>query len=397
MTTQWVNPADQLTPLEVAASVVFGSDPHVRLPDRDDALSPREALEQSLLSALRRPPCLIAFSGGRDSSALLALAAHVAAREALPRPVPITARYPGLAEAEEDTWQEHVIEHLGLQDWIVLTFEDEVDLVGPVARDLMMRRGLPYPYNLHLQAPLVANAAGGSFITGFGGDEAFMPAARPVAVLARHVRPTPRDVLRIAAAVAPRSVRRWRLAKSESLAFPWLSHEANRRLTLYWIEEALGLPLRWDAAVACRWRSRYMQLTIATLSQLGADVDVQVHQPFADAAVIGALAAAWGMRGFRSRTVALEALFGDLLPAEVPRRGTKASFNSVLWNKHSQAFAAELLEQGLESALREAGLGAVVDPRALRDHWTAPKPAANSFLLLQACWLAEHAQRHTRS
>jgi asparagine synthetase B (glutamine-hydrolysing) len=390
VTAQWVNPADALTPLEIGASVLLGPYPHVRLPVSGETPSPREALEQSLLRALRRPPCLIAFSGGRDSSALLALAAHVAAREGLPKPVPITARYPGVVETDEETWQERVIEHLGVKEWIVLAFADEVDLVGPVARELMLRRGLPYPYNLHLQAPLAAQAAGGSFVTGVGGDEAFMPAARAVAVLAGYVRPTPRDVLRIAAAVAPRSLRRWRLARSETLSFPWLRPEANRMLTRSWIEAAVRIPTRWDASVADWWRSRYIQLTIATLSQLGNDIDVRVHQPFADGAVIAALATAGGTRGFHSRTAALEALFGDLLPDDVPRRATKASFNGVLWNKHSEAFAAELFERGLDRVLEEAGLGGVVEPNALRAHWSGPSPAANSFLVLQACWVALH-------
>jgi asparagine synthetase B (glutamine-hydrolysing) len=393
VTAQWVNPADALTPLEIGASVLLGRYPDLRLPVGLEARSPREALERSLLAALRRPPCLIAFSGGRDSSALLALAAHVAAREGLPGPVPITARYPGVAETEEETWQERVIDHLGMKEWIVLSFADEVDLVGPVARELMLRRGLPYPYNLHLQAPLAARAAGGSFVTGLGGDEAFVPAARPVAVLAGYVRPTPRDVLRIVAAVAPRSVRRWRLARSERLSFPWLKQEANRVLTRSWIETAVRIPIRWDASVADWWRSRYIQLTIATLSQLGNDMDVRVHQPFADGAVIAALAAAGGMRGFHSRTAALQALFGDLLPTELPRRATKASFNGVLWNKHSQTFAAELFERGLDRTLEAAGLGEVVEPDALRAHWAGPRPAANSFLVLQACWVALHGPR----
>jgi asparagine synthase (glutamine-hydrolysing) len=394
VTEQWVNPADALTPLEVAASVLLGPHPRVSLPVGGRTVSPREALEESLRAALRRPPCLIAFSGGRDSSALLALAAHVAAREGLPEPVPITARYPGVAEADEETWQEQVIQHLGVKEWVVRSFDDEVDLVGPVARDLMLRRGLPYPYNLHLQAPLAIEAAGGSFITGLGGDEAFMPAARPIAVLAGYVRPVPRDALRVAALVAPRSVRRRRLARSETLSFPWLRPEANRALTSSWVETATRMPMRWDASLADWWRSRYLQLTIATLSQLGVDLGVRVHQPFADAAVIAALAAAGGVRGFRSRTAALEALFGELLPAELPRRSTKASFNGVLWNEHSQVFAANLLDGSLDRALEEADLGEVVDPDALRAHWTSATPAANSFLLLQACWVALHRQRH---
>src|ERR1700689_4915411 len=52
--------------------------------------SPWEALVESFVPLLERPPVLLAFSGGRDSSLLLAAAAHCAKRHgvgpALPAP-----------------------------------------------------------------------------------------------------------------------------------------------------------------------------------------------------------------------------------------------------------------------------------------------------------------------
>jgi hypothetical protein len=384
---QWANPG--LTPLEVAASVVFGVDQDAAAPEASGDPTPREALERALARALRRSPCLISFSGGRDSSALLALAVHVAEREGLAQPVPITARFPGLAGPQETEWQEQVIAHLRLDNWIVRTFDAEVDLVGPVARDLMSRRGVPYPYNLHLQAPLVAEASGGAFVTGLGGDEAFVPAPRPLAVLAGFVRPTARDVLRIGLALAPRAVRRRRLAQTQSLTFAWLRPDANAALTSAWVEEAARLPVRWSAGLIDWWRSRYLQLTVATIAQLGVDLGADMHHPFADAGVVAALAAAGGTSGFRSRTAALAALFGDLLPPALPQRETKATFNDVLWNEHSRRFAAEIRDD-LDALLRGAELEAIIDPEALRAHWAGPSPAANSFLLLQACWVARH-------
>ena len=379
----------QLEPLEIASSIVFGPARDIGPPSSDGA-SPRAALESSLLEALTEPPCLVSFSGGRDSSALLALAAHVARRAGLPDPIPITAHYPGTDSTEETSWQDLSIRHLRIDDWVVKRFGDEVDLVGPIATELMARRGLPYPYNLHLQAPLVREARGGTFITGLGGDEAFMPPARALGVLTGATRPRPRDVLVVGAAVAPRPVRRTWLTRTQRLAFPWLRAAANDELTRRAIEEALRHPLRWDGALREWWRTRYLQQTMANITQMGADARVRMRHPFADPKVVGALARAGGMRGFASRTSGLAALFGDVLPPEVPKRADKATFDAVLWSTHSRLFVEETLrdEDGLAAALERAGLLEWVDPRLLLAHWSDGVPAANSFLLLQACRLA---------
>jgi asparagine synthetase B (glutamine-hydrolysing) len=378
-----------LDPLEIASSIVFGQQRDVTPPSSDGA-SPRAALESSLLEALTEAPCLVSFSGGRDSSGLLALAVHVARRAGLPDPIPITARYPGTDSAEETSWQELSIRHLKIDDWVVKRFGNEVDLVGPIATELMTRRGLPYPYNLHLQAPLVQEARGGTFVTGLGGDEAFMPASRALGVLTGAARPRPRDVLVVGAAVAPRPVRRAWLTRTQRLAFPWLRAAANDELTRRAIEEALRQPLRWDGALREWWRTRYLQLTMANITQLGEDAGVRMRHPFADPTVVGALARAGGMRGFASRTSGLATLFGDVLPPEVPKRSDKATFDAVLWSTHSRLFVEESLrdERGLEAALEGAELLEWVDPRLLLAHWSGGVPAANSFLVLQACRLA---------
>jgi len=54
--------------------------------------------------ALLRPPCVVAFSGGRDSSRLLAAAADLAAREDLAPPTAYTFRYPLDPAADESHW-----------------------------------------------------------------------------------------------------------------------------------------------------------------------------------------------------------------------------------------------------------------------------------------------------
>ncbi len=81
------------TPLEIASCSVTGSHREdatgagARGP-RAPALTAREAIERAVLPALQRQPCLVAFSGGRDSSAVLAVAALVARRPGWRSPSP---------------------------------------------------------------------------------------------------------------------------------------------------------------------------------------------------------------------------------------------------------------------------------------------------------------------
>ena len=379
---------NNLVPAEIATGVLFGRDYSVDVLPRSDHVGAVAALEQSLVRALLHPPCFVSFSGGRDSSALLAIATRAARREGLPEPVPVTARYPSLSQTHEESWQQLVVQHLGLTEWVQQRFTDAADLIGPIACRLMQQHGLQYPHNLHLQAPLIQEARGGSFVTGLGGDEALMPRSRALAVITGNVRPVPRDVLRIAAAVAPRRVRRAVLARRPMLSFPWLHRDANRALGLAWLDDILRLPLRWDARLREWWRARYVHLTIRGTARIALEMDVEVSHPFTDPVFISAFAREGGVRGFSSRTAVMNALFGELLPQDVTRRATKASFNSVLWNRHTRTFVNELSGNDLDAALRALRLEPIVDRSLLAGHWSTPSPMANSFLLLQACWLA---------
>ena len=100
---------------------------------------PLTALDDAIRPFLRRSPCLVSFSGGRDSSAILAAATALARREGLPLPIPATNRFPHVDESDERPWQEHVVRALRLEDWIRLDFGDELDCVGPVASAALRR------------------------------------------------------------------------------------------------------------------------------------------------------------------------------------------------------------------------------------------------------------------
>ena len=378
-----------LTPLETATSILFGRAPETRPLERRVRLSPMQALERALLEALQHRPCLIAFSGGRDSSALLAVALRVAREHALEQPVPVTLRFPNARLTMENEWQELVVGRLGCNDWLRLEHRDDLDLIGPAAMRVMTWNGVPYPYNLHLLLPMLEAAGGGTLVSGVGGDQTLLAAGRALDVLAGRVRPVPRDSLRIAAGVAPAALRRPVLRRRLRLTLPWLSDAGNEALTEAALGQEARRPLRWDARLREMWRSRVFRLMLDRIDALGSLVDAKAVHPFLDPRFLSALATTGGRTGFTDRTAAMRALFADELPDQVNKRGSKASFDEVLFTRRSRRYVAELDEARLVGLLRDLGADEIVDPPALLAHWRTNRPMANSFLLVQACRLAD--------
>ncbi|MDP9453288.1 MAG: asparagine synthase-related protein, partial [Actinomycetota bacterium] len=173
-------------------------------------LSARAALEEAIRGRLTVGRCVVAFSGGRDSSALLAVAVHVARRDGLPLPIPATLRYREAPKAEESVWQERVIRHLALDDWARIEVDDEHDYLGPVAQPVLRRHGVLWPPYFHSYQPLMALAPGGVFMTGMGGDNLFAGWrwGRLEPVRRRTVRPSMGDLARLALIASPQFVRR---------------------------------------------------------------------------------------------------------------------------------------------------------------------------------------------
>jgi asparagine synthase (glutamine-hydrolysing) len=376
-----------LTPLEVSTGLVL--DPRRRrgrLPAVRAGTSPRAALEAAVLPALRRAPCLVSFSGGRDSSAVLAIAASVARREGLPLPVPATNRFPGASLTDEAEWQERVVAHLGLSDWLRLEHAGELDCVGPVARAALRRHGLLWPCNAHFHVPILEAAAGGSVLTGVGGDEALSPSrwARVLAVLGRRARPVPRDVLAAAFAFSPRPVRRQVMLRRQHHPWPWLRPAAVRLVRRALAAEEAGDPLRWRAGFDWLASSRMLATGQASLELLATDAGASIAHPLVEPAVLAALAALPPPERFVRRRDAMAMLVGDLLPEDLVHRKTKASFDQAFFNADSRAVAAAWDGEGVDPEL--------VDVEALRAMWSSPEPDARTFTLLQAVWLASGAR-----
>lgn len=375
-----------LRPIEVASGLVFGTEgpgspaPAVP-PDRI-----RPLLEDAVLPALRRAPCLVSFSGGRDSSCVLALAVYVARREGLQLPVPATLRFPGLPESDENEWQERVVGHLGLNDWVRLEPGSDVDALGPVAKDVMSRHGLLWPFNTYVHQPLVECARGGALLTGFGGDEILehMRPDRLHAVIARRVTPVPRDILRVGLAVSPWRVRRSVLRRRSPLRLPWLTTSGHAALADSWATDEAREPRRLAARANWWPRRRALRVAMRSLSDLAAGEDVLLLSPLAAPGLAASVLADARLR-FAARAGRLEAIFGSLLPHALYARASKASFNRAFFGAHARSFVERWQGEGVDVRL--------VDPVALRNAWHEPVPDGRTFTLLQHAWMLAEASR----
>ncbi|MDT5284921.1 MAG: hypothetical protein QOJ20_6116 [Mycobacterium sp.] len=381
----------RMTRLELASGMVFGVDPHTPpFPDAPNGLTARAALENVVLAALLRPPCVVSFSGGRDSSAVLALAVHVARRECLPLPIPVSLRFPQCEDADEDEWQELLVRHLRLQDWTRLCFDHELDAVGPYAQAVMAQHGLLWPLNAHFHLPVVEQAPGGSLLTGFGGDELLHPGwvwHRVNQVLAGQTRLRRRDLVRIAVAYGPAPLRRVALRRRlrHVPPRPWLGPDVQRRVVEASLDDLVAEPVRWDVGTDIAWwRLRYRRVAEDSLGRVGHMHGVTVRHPLTDGLFLAAVAREAGRTGFSDRTVAMEHLVGDLLPAELKARPTKAVLTGAFWNRHAIGFVTNWNGAGVDPDLVEVDV--------LRRMWTATDtlPDGRTFSLLQSAWLACH-------
>ena len=338
----------ELVPLEVASGLVFGFTPYVSppAPTENGGATVRAAIERAILPALLRAPCLMSFSGGTASSAILAVAVQLARREGLEPPVAATNRIEGMAGAHETARQEEVIIRLGLTEWIRLDFADELDLVGPVAMRVLRRHGVLWPAHAHASVPLIEWAGGGSLITGLGQRNAL---GEPGGLLCRDPGP-----------------------------LPWLRRSAQREVRARWTADAASRPRTerrppWWAAL------RQVQIGIEQLRRLGAELRVEICHPLIDPAftsTLGELPA--------SRTTP-GALFGDLLPPKLLAHPPTPTHRNGFWGSHSRELAETWDGEDIDPVL--------VDPEALRLQWSLPRPDARTFLLLQAVALARESRR----
>ena len=376
-----------LEPLEIHSGMVLGTrrSPRGTPPAAEEPLPVRRALEELMRPALEASPCMVAFSGGRDSSAILAVATMVARKHGLPDPIPLTFRYQDHPRTWETEWQELVVRHLGLGDWKIIDFQAEFDVLGPMARSILSRHGLFWPPNSHTTVPMLEAASGGSLLTGNGGDEVFRSVVKVKTMTPLQVLRTMPPHRALMVGVVNSLPLRWKILAQyhHGLRFPWLRPRARREVHRRFVENSVQRQ-RGDHHYLERLAdSRYLELQQGIVSALTREVDVDLVEPFFEPLFLRALLAETPEAGFANRNAAMEHFFGELLPRTVMERTTKAVFTESFWGVDSRAFARDWDGSGLDPAL--------IHVERLRDEWLRRKPDMRSATAIQAAWLASRA------
>jgi hypothetical protein len=373
----------RLTGLELASGIVLGREPATAtLRPTTSTATPREALEDVLARALQRRPCVIGFSGGRDSSGLLALAVRVARTQGLPWPVAATNVFPTDADSSESDWQELVVRHIGVVDWERLRFTDELDVIGPVAQSALGEWGPCFPFNAHFGLPTFALARGGCYVTGIGGDEVLQLSDRNHlgALLTARERPRRRHFRAAALALLPAATRS-RYYRRSMPDLPWLKTGAREEFKHRMADDQARQPL-WNAPDLLQdfWRDRGRLALTSTLDTYATSCSAALVHPFEHPDFLRAVARSRPRVGWLTREDAMRELFGDLLPTPLLARRTKARFSQPFFSTYSRTFVETWSGLGVDPAF--------VDIDRLVDAWRQPAVDARSYSLLQAAWCA---------
>jgi Asparagine synthase len=341
-----------------------------RSPDRRSA---RAVLEDILRDALADGPCYVTFSGGRDSSALLALAVHLARRDGLPLPVPVTAVYPEAPATDESYWQQLVLDHLGVGDQVVVAVGGQQRLLSESATVALRSHGVLWPEATQLQGPLLRGLhAGGALVTGEGGDNAI--AGGRVAPLRMLMRTWPprRSIVR----GAVRSMR----DRQPAFVPGWFTAAAAEVFRTRVVEHREAL--RWDVRTRQILDQPAAQVLFANVKASIAECRLRPFLPFVDPQFLAALSREGGPLGFGGRGLVFEHLVGDVLPREVVFRSSKASFNETRWGDDEREFAREWDGTGFDSDW--------VDADILRAEWLSADPHPVADFHLHVAWAAHH-------
>jgi asparagine synthetase B (glutamine-hydrolysing) len=343
-------------------------------------------LEARLVDLLHRP-AFVLFSGGVDSSFLLALATQLARRHGLEEPTAITYRYPNEHTRPDEQYQDALAESIGLRNWVVIERES-AEVIGPDAERVIRILGdLPgvATISAHMAAIDVARQRPGSvIITGEGGDTtfSFQPASIPAAlaqsawrnvrrprVFAQHVR---RSLPFVAPKVRPASLLEW---------YPFLTADGLAEIHRRKLLPPRRRPLGRLRAIDMNQQRGYVLDGIASFDSLAAHHGIGYLHPLREDAFVTALVRTTPRRAFTGRNELLEHLWPGVLTDVVRNRPGKAHFTEVYFGEACREFARRWDGRSLASPY--------IDNERLRDCWLGDTPFPGAHLL-QAAWAAEN-------
>ena len=291
-----------------------------------------------MLPAVTRPPAVVAFSGGVDSSLVLAAATSAARAHGLDDPIPATLRFPSATWTREDEWQEPVIASLGLADWERVELDQDLDLLGGLATGILDRHALVLPGQFAQHGAHRPPGRGRHI------PHRCRRRRRPWGVA---LAPPRRDCF---ASCPPMSAAPWGPARARGARWPsapcrppcgagccrrgdaarcaipthndyrWLRTE-GRLMVGAGLADWDDQPVRWDEFVSWVDRRRTTMSYRRTLEVIGDDSGAAVCNPLIDRGFLGALAAGGGRLGYPDRAAAVTAIAGG--PPTRAHRGTR--------------------------------------------------------------------------
>ena len=228
--------------------------------------------------------------------------------------------------------------------------------------------------------PCSRRAAGGTLLTGIGGDEALGSSrwARSVAVArcraSRGTRPSSRGATaRRVPCGGPSSPAAPRSPSPGSGPRPRARSCGHGPRTRRQQPAGLHPPAALSRPAAPRAGPRELR---AARGGCGA----AVAHPLLDPRFLAALAAAGGPRGWADRSTAMRALFDGVLPSQLLLAPRKARFEGAFWGPESRALRTVVGRRGRGSRGGRPG-------RPQRGSGRSDEPDAHTYLLLQATWL----------
>jgi hypothetical protein len=379
-----------MTALDLATTSMLGREPRSPLPRAQADVPLDEVLFDVLEPALASGRCLVSFSGGRESSILLAAATSAARSRGHPDPIPATLRYPIPATTRDAKVQESLVARLGLHDWERVEIQDELEIAGPYSLRALREVGALFPPNAYTMLPLLDLAREGWLVTGgvFADFFLYWHWAGLASVLARRRRPRRRDAVLLGAALLPgpprAAVARRRLRRPP---MPWLREDAAREAERRALAEAASVPVRFDQALARQRTHRCFGGAQRSLDALAAAAGARPLMPLRSDRYVAAVAATGGRFGFGDRAESVRRVGGHLVPEEILRRRDDPTIQGVLFRGRSRALVESWTGGGVDPD--------VVDPAVLHEVWSRETVDWRSSALLQLVAAHEESEKRT--